>query len=245
MDILIFTISLVASFVFSLGGIGGAIILVPILITLGIPINTARPAGLFYNIVGMTSATVSNIKNKRLDFRQGIPIIISSSLFAIVGAYSSKFINDKVIIILFILFLMISGSLFLFHKKKEGVEYKEKVSFTALFLIGAFAGLLSGILGIGGGGIIAPLMLLTGLDPKKSAVTTAFVVPFSSLSGFLTYWAMGQVDWRLLLTVSTAGIIGATLGTAFMHRRLNSEAVKRILAVMLLLMAGKLFLSVI
>ena len=245
MDILIFTISIVASFVFALGGIGGAIILVPILITIGIPINTARPTGLFYNIVGMTSATVSNIKNKRLNFRQGIPIIISSFLFAVVGAYSSKFINDKIILILFILFLLISGLMFLFHKKKEGVRYKEKASFTALFLIGAFAGLLSGILGIGGGGIISPLMLMTGLDPKKSAVTTAFVVPFSSLSGFLTYWAMGQVDWRLLLIVSTAGVIGATFGTAFMHKKLNSEAVKKILSVMLLLMAGKLLMSVI
>jgi uncharacterized membrane protein YfcA len=113
-----------------------------------------------------------------------------------------------------------------------------------LSVIGAGAGLMSGILGIGGGGIISPLMLMAGFDPKKNAVITAFVVPFSSLSGFLTYWAMGHVDWKLLIIVSVAGYIGALLGTSFMHRKLDSQAVKKILAVILLLMAVKLFFHV-
>ena len=244
MDILIFVISLAASFVFALGGIGGAIVLIPLLISLGIPVNIARPAGLFNNMMSMTGATVSNIKHKRLDIKAGIPIIVTSFIFAIVGAWGSKFISERVILIIFIFFLLFSGFMFLFHKNKGGGSYRTDVPYVSLSVIGAIAGLMSGVLGIGGGGIISPLMLMAGFDPKKSAVITAFVVPFSSLSGFLTYWAMGHIDWKLLIIVSVAGYIGASLGTAFMHKRLDAEAVKKILAVILLLMAVKLLFHV-
>ena len=240
METLIFIISFIASFVFSLGGIGSAVILVPIMISLGIPINSAKPIGLFINTVSMAGASISNIKNKRLDFKMGIPIIIFSFLFAIVGAYISKFIPSNIILMLFIAFLLFSGMMFLFYKKKESEIYRSDIPYAALSLIGAGAGLLSGLLGIGGGSIIAPLMLMLGLNPKKIAAITAFVVPFSSFSGFLTYWAMGSVDWKILAIASVAGIAGATLGTIVMQKRLSSASVKKILAVILLIMAVKL-----
>ncbi|MDD3321613.1 MAG: sulfite exporter TauE/SafE family protein [Paludibacter sp.] len=245
MDYLIAGISFVAAFVFSLGGVGAAIILIPILVSLGIPIGIAKPVGLFYNTVSLTGASISNIKNKRLDFKVGIPIIIFSFIFAIVGAWGSQFFPKKIILILFIGFLLFSGFMFLFHKKKELESYREDRPYFSLSLIGAFAGLLSGLLGVGGGGIISPLMLMLGFNPKKITVITAFVVPFSSFAGFLTYWAMGNVDWRLLIIASSAGIVGATLGTMFMHKNLNPLSVKRILAIILLIMAVKLVWNVI
>lgn len=245
MDYLIAGISFAAAFIFSLGGVGAAIILIPILVSLGIPIGIAKPVGLFYNTVSLTGASISNIKNKRLDFKIGIPIIIFSFLFAIAGAWISQFIPKKIILVLFIGFLLFSGFMFLFHKKKEQKSYREDRPYFALSLIGSFAGLLSGLLGIGGGGIISPLMLILGFNPKKITAITAFVVPFSSLAGFLTYWAMGNVDWRLLTIASTAGIIGATLGTMFMHKNLNPQTVKKILAIILLIMAAKLLLTLI
>ena len=244
MDIIIFAISFVAAFVFALGGVGAAIILVPIMSTLGIPMNVAKPVGLFYNTISLTGASINNIKNKRLDFNVGIPIIISSLLFAILGAYISKFFSTKFIIILFILFLLYASYMFLFHKKKETGTYRDDVPVIKLTLIGSFAGLLSGMLGIGGGNIISPLMLMIGYNPKKIAAITAFVVPFSSFTAFLTYWAMGSVNWRILAIASVAGIIGATLGTIFMQKKLNAGSVKKILAIILLLMAVKLIFKV-
>ncbi len=240
MDALIFGISFVAAFIFALGGVGAAIILIPILVSLGIPINVAKPVGLFYNTVSLTGASIHNIKNKRLDFKIGIPIIISSFVFAIVGAYITKFISANIILYLFIAFLLFSGFMFLFHKKKEGENYREDRPYFKLTLIGSFAGLLSGMLGIGGGGIISPLMLMIGFNPKKIAAITAFVVPFSSFSGFLTYWAIGKINWEILLVASVAGVAGAMLGTIFMQKKLNAKTVKKILAVILLLMAAKL-----
>ncbi len=135
MEILIFFISLVAAFIFSLGGVGAALILIPILISLGIPVNTAKPVGLFYNTISLTGASINNIKNKRLDFKLAIPIIVSSFLFAIVGAYVSHFIPNRIILILFIAFLVFSGFMFLFHKKKEKEEYREDTPVLQLSLI--------------------------------------------------------------------------------------------------------------
>jgi len=240
MEVLIFIIAFIASFVFSLGGIGSAVILVPIMISMGIPINSAKPIGLFINTVSMAGASISNIKHKRLDFKMGIPIIVFSFIFAIVGAYISQFIPSSYILILFIGFLIFSGLMFLFYKKKEVETYRSDVPYVALSLIGGGAGLLSGLLGIGGGSIIAPLMLMLGLNPKKIAAITAFVVPFSSFSGFITYWAMGSVDWKILAIASVAGVAGATLGTAVMQKNLSAASVKKILAVILLIMAVKL-----
>ena len=132
MDILISVISFVAAFIFSLGGVGAAIILIPILVSLGIPINVAKPVGLFYNTVSLTGASINNFKHKRLYFKTGIPIIIASFLFAIVGAYVSKFISNRIILFLFIGFLLFSGFMFLFHKKNNQDNYRNDTPYLRL-----------------------------------------------------------------------------------------------------------------
>ncbi len=243
MDYLIFIISFVASFIFALGGVGTALVMVPILISFGIPINVAKSVALFNNGTSMIGASISNFKNGRLDLKFSIPFIISSILFSIVGAYISKYFPTQTILLIFVVFLIISGFIFLFLGKKEGANYRDDSPFSLLFLVGSFAGILAGLLGIGGGSVISPIMLLLGFNPKKTTTVTAFVIPFSSFSAFLTYWAMGSVDWKLIAIVSVAGIAGAALGTAFMHKRLNPKAVKKVLAFILLGMAIKLIVQ--
>ena len=243
MEYYLAAISFVAAFLFSLGGIGAAIILIPIMHSFGIPLSVAKPVGLFYNTISLTGASINNIRNKRLDFKLGIPIIVFSFLFAIVGAYVSKYIASQVILLMFIAFLVFSGFMFLFFKNNMETTFREDIPYFSLSLIGAVAGLLSGMLGIGGGGIISPLMLMMGFNPKKITTITAFVVPFSSLSGFLTYWTIGSVDWKLLALTSLAGVAGATIGTIFMQKRLNPKVVKKILAVILLIMSVKMGLE--
>ena len=78
MEYYLAAISFFAALIFSLGGVGAAIILIPIMDAFGIPISVAKPVGLFYNTISLTGASINNIKNKRLDFKLGIPIIIFS-----------------------------------------------------------------------------------------------------------------------------------------------------------------------
>jgi len=241
---IIATLSFVASFVFALGGVGTALVIVPILVSFGVPLNVAKSVALFNNGTSMISASVSNFRNGRLDLKFSIPFIISSVLFSIVGAYISKFFPTHVILLIFVVFLIVSGFIFLFLGRKEDAVYRDDSPFVLLFLVGSFAGALAGLIGIGGGSVISPIMLLLGFNPKKTTTVTAFVIPFSSFSAFITYWAMGSVDWTLIAIVSVFGIAGATLGTSFMHKRLNPKAVKKVLAFILLGMAIKLIYQI-
>ncbi len=239
-------LSFVFSFIFALGGVGAAVILVPIMYALGIPINEAKPTGLFINTISMAGATYSNIKQKTLDFSLGMPIIITSLIFAPVGAYASKFISVKIVLWVFIAFLLFSGCIMIFFRaKKYAEQYRDDRPYLILSIIGVVVGFISGLLGVGGGGLISPLLVLLGFNPKKIAAVTAFVVPFSSLTGFITYTIMGHVNVQLLLYVTVSAFVGGYLGTAFMQSKLKPSTVKIFLGIILFIMAIKLLIKLI
>ncbi|NJE01673.1 sulfite exporter TauE/SafE family protein [Thermococcus sp. JdF3] len=232
-------IAFVLSIIFSIGGVGSAIAIVPVMGWLGVPLMTAKPAGLFINTLSMLSATVKNIKAGKLDHRFGLPILVSATLMAPLGAYSGKFIPHRGVLVIFVAFLLYSGTMMLFFRPRArggGNRIAEGS------IIGGIAGFLGGLLGVGGGGIISPALILLGYEPKKVAATTALVVFFSSLSGFLTYWRMGALNWELLLWVSIPAIAGGWLGTHLMHFRMSSEQVKKVIGVIMYVIALKTLL---
>jgi uncharacterized membrane protein YfcA len=59
-----------------------------------------------------------------------------------------------------------------------------------------WAGFIGGMLGLGGGFIIAPILMATGYKTKQAAATTAFVVTFSSFSGYFGHMAQGKMNWK-------------------------------------------------
>jgi len=132
-----------------------------------------------------------------------------------------------------------------FRAGKYGNQYREDRLILAPALVGAAAGYLSGLLGIGGGGLIAPLMIMLGFNPKKVAVITAFVVPFSSFSGLIAYLSMGQINLMLMIPASIAAYLGGSLGTKVMQAKLKPGTVKKFLGVLLLLLALKMGLKLI
>lgn len=241
--LIIVLLSFGLSFIFALGGVGSAVVLIPALSWLGVPFNLARPTGLFVNCVSMLGATYSNIKEKRLDVLLGIPIIISSIVMAPGGAWVGHLIPTRFLLMVFIAFLVFSGSMMLFFKgSKYANQYREDRPFIGPLLVGVLAGFVSGLLGVGGGGIISPLMILQGFNPKKVATVTAFAVPFSSFSAFIAYAVMGSVSLRLLAFAGLAAWGGGYLGTKVMQTKMRPQTVKKILGGALVLIALKLTL---
>lgn len=242
--LLITFFSFLLSFIFALGGVGSAVVLIPTLTWFGVPFALARPTGLFVNTVSMAGATYSNIKAKRLDFKLGIPIILASTIMAPVGAWIGHSIPTGLVMACFIAFLVFSGCMMLlFKKSKYASQYREDRPVAWPAFVGVVAGFFSGLLGVGGGGLISPLMILQGFNPKKVATITAFSVPFSSFSAFVAYAAMGSVSWKILAFAGVAAWAGGYLGTRVMHVKIQPETVKRFLACILLLMAAKLLLQ--
>lgn len=189
-------ISFILSVIFSIGGVGSAIAIVPVMAWLGVPLMTAKPTGLFINTLSMLSATVKNLKHGKLELKLGLPILLVATMVAPLGAYTGKFIPRRYIFLIFMAFLVYSGTMLLFFKPRKRAENGNHLVEGSV--IGGIAGFLGGLLGVGGGGIISPALIMLGYEPKKVAATTALVVFFSSLSGFLTYWGMGTLDLRLL-----------------------------------------------
>lgn len=245
MDVYILTaLAFGLSFIFALGGVGSAVVLVPVIHWFGIPLNEAKPTGLFVNTVSLVGASISNIRKGKLDFTMGLPIITASILFAPVGAYVSTFLAERTVLFIFVGFLFFSGSMMLFFKSgKYKDQFRTDRPLLLLGGIGAVAGFISSLLGVGGGGFISPAMVLSGFNPKKVAVTTAFVVPFSSLAGFIAYWSMGHFNPMVALPVGLAACAGGYLGANVMHARLSPAAVKRFLAVTVLLLGAKMLIG--
>ncbi len=235
-------IAFILSVVFSIGGVGSAIAIVPTMGWLGIPLMTAKPTGLFINTLSMLSATLKNLKHGKLDHRFGLPILLVATAMAPVGAYAGKFIPKVYVLWVFVGFLLYSGTVMIFFKPRR--RPKEGNHIVEGSIIGGIAGFLGGLLGVGGGGIISPALIVLGYEPKKVAATTALVVFFSSLSGFVTYWGMGTLDWMLLLWVSIPAIVGGWVGTHLMHFKMSSEGVKKVIGLIIYAIAFKTLLNV-
>ncbi|GAB4362022.1 MAG: sulfite exporter TauE/SafE family protein [Deltaproteobacteria bacterium] len=234
------------SFLFALGGVGAAVALVPVLHWLGVPFAAARPTGLMVNTVSMTGASYSNIKNRRLDFRVGLPIIVASAALAPVGAWCTTIIPGSAVMVVFAGFLLVSGAMLLFYQGGKYAErYREDCPIAGPAAIGAAAGFLSGLLGVGGGGVISPLLIFMGFHPKKVAAITAFAVPFSSFVGFVAYSMMGTVQWRVLVAASLAAYVGGFLGTGFMQNRLPPGTVRKLLGVVLFGLAARMIVGLV
>ncbi|NDV18253.1 TSUP family transporter [Pseudodesulfovibrio sp. JC047] len=241
LEITISVLSFGLSFLFALGGVGSALVLIPTLTWLGIPLNMARPTSLFVNAVSMMGATYSNIREKRLDYRLGVPIIVSSIALAPIGAWVGCLIPTHLVLILFIGFLIFSGTMMIFFKSsKYADQYREDRPFWGPLMVGIVAGFVSGLLGVGGGGLISPLMIMQGFNPKKITTVTALAIPFSSLSAFVAYAVMGTVSWRLLLFAGMTAWAGGYLGTMVMQQRMRPATVKKFLGCILLLLAFRL-----
>ena len=231
------SIAFILSTVFSMGGAGSGIALIPVLSFLGLDFTAAKAVGLFAGASTTITSSIMNLKRKVLDFSFVWPIALMMMIFAPLGAYCSKFLNDDIVKFLFMLLLFYSASMMMFGKKKPLVDATGKI---ILFLVGTVVGFLAGLLGVGGGNLLIPLLVLLGFEPKKVAITVSFVVPFSALGSFFTYVSYVPLDWYLLGCISLAAIAGGYIGNYLMHYKLDQRQIKKLMAVILYLLAFKL-----
>jgi len=190
-----FFLTLGLSTLFSMGGVGSAIGLVPIFSMMDMPINLAKAIGLFINSASTITASLMNFFRGVLDIKFAIPLIISIVIATPVGAWLSQYIQKEIVEWVLVSFLIISSALLIFSNRETKVVYDKA---WVLYLIGVVVGLISGMIGVGGGSLIMPLLILLGFDAKKAAYAISFVIPFSTLGAFATYLSFVDMDWILL-----------------------------------------------
>lgn len=228
--------------VLTIAGVGSAFIVIPTFYWLGVPLTEAMAIGLLLNAISMAFASANYIRYKLVMFRTAIPIIVLAVVFSPLGAYSTRYFPKNVLILLFVLFLVFAASMMLFYKpkKKTGGQGDGGRELTTGIGLGVGAGYLGGLLGVGGGNFIVPALVWLGVDPKKASATTAFIVVFSSLSGFFGHAAMGSINWHLLTFATIGSVAGAVVGSWLMHKKLDAGQVKKVIGIVLYAIAAKM-----
>jgi uncharacterized membrane protein YfcA len=235
MDFLLyFGITFILSTLFAMAGAGSGIALIPVLHMMGIDFNLAKAVGLFTGFTTTVTSSVMNFRRQVLDVRFALPLAVTMLLFAPLGAQLSRFVDVTLVKGLFVLFLLFSATMMMFFRKEAKARYDRP---WVLTFLGAVVGLVSGLLGVGGGNLLLPLLVLLGFAPKKVAVAVSFVVPFSAFTSFLSYASFVSIDWALLVSCAAGAVAGGYTGNYLMHFKLSQAQIKKIIALILYLLA--------
>ena len=240
-----YLIAAVVTFLFTtvltIAGVGAAFILIPIFLALNIPLLSAMSTALLLNSIAMIFASISYARDRLIVWKTALPILLVATVLSPLGARTAEHLPRNVLLWLFVGFLVFAGSMMLFYEAKAKEEESNNKKLIGYGVgVGGVAGYLGGLLGVGGGNFIVPVLVWLGFDPKKASATTAFVVIFSSLSGFLGHATTGNMDLYLLLLCAVGSISGAILGAYLMRKKLSRKQVKLAIGLILYIIAAKM-----
>jgi uncharacterized membrane protein YfcA len=228
-------------------GLGGAIIYTPLFFWIGFPLLSAIPMALLLNVITTSSASINYLKQNLVDKKVAFPMILFSIAGAFFGSYLAHIIETRYIIILLSIVLLIAAFRMLFFNNISWslgmVDKKKMIAAGCAFFIGS----ISSLVGIGGGTFIVPLLLVLGYKIKNAVATSAFIITFMSLSGFLGYLSFGfkSLDLKLIFYAGMGAFIGAQIGSKLIFKHISSIAINRIFAIILFLITGKLLYGLI
>ncbi|PTX43418.1 hypothetical protein C8P64_1945 [Christiangramia gaetbulicola] len=236
--------ALLIGVVLGLIGGGGSILTVPVLVYM-MAINPVTATAYSLFIVGSSSLMGAgrNLQKGLVGFKTAlifaIPAVITvfstrkflvpalpEELFEVGGFMVTRDIG----IMLFFAILMLFASISMIYDKKELLEKKQEkkpVNFFLLGALGILTGLITGIVGAGGGFIIIPiLVLLAGLPMKKAVGTSLLIIAINSLLGFLGDLGHQEIDWPFLLIFTAIAISGIFLGV-YLNKFFDGKKLKK------------------
>jgi len=194
-------------------GIGGGMILVPILLVLGFDTKDAIGISIIQMVFSSIYGSYLNHKKGSLIIGEGIFVGLGGFLGGYIGGYVTQFISDMVLQFLFLGILIFALFRLSFSKDNEEEEETKTLNRALLFGIGLGIGIFSITLGIGGSIILTPLLVGVLHYPIKKAVSAGlFFVVFSSIAGLISRLSTGTIDFSNGLIVGCASLLGVTLG---------------------------------
>jgi len=198
----------------SIIGLGGGIIIVPVLTFFGFSPALAASNSIFAVFSNAIASSISYAKQRRIEYSIGLKLGLLSIPGTVVGALISSEITPSLFKILFAL-ILISASVYIFSKRKiEPKKYNISKQIMILAIGASFvAGIMSGLFGVGGGIIFVPLMVIAmGLSMKNAAPTSQFILLFASGSALVTHTLLGHPDFYQALLLATGAFVGGLVG---------------------------------
>lgn len=221
-----------------LGG-GGSILTVPMLVyVLHIDAKQSIASSLF--VVGVTSlvGTIAHARAGRVRWKVGLLFGVAGMLGATLGGQVAASIAGPVLLVLFAgIMLATAGAMMRGRREPTGACAPRDLPVARAAGIGASVGVLSGLVGAGGGFLVVPaLALVGGLSMGDAVGTSLLVIAMQSLAGFARHAAHTPLDWTLLGVVTVAAILGSLAGARFASK-LSPATMRRAFAWLVLGMA--------
>ncbi|GAB4367763.1 MAG: sulfite exporter TauE/SafE family protein [Calditrichia bacterium] len=241
------------SVVLSMVGLGGGAFYVPILLALGYGFPEASSTSLFLIMVTGLSAFSRFQKAKLVDWQLALVMDLFTDIGAFVGGYTAFHFNDRYLKIGFGILLVLAAYFILRMQKqaktssgprtgfgywqREFGDYRYSILVPAVIPITFIIGYASGMLGVAGGLLKIPIMVLWfGVPAKVAVATSSLMVGLTGLLGFGGHLFTGKIDWLLAIgtaiVVFTGGQIGAQISI-----QLPEKKIKKVLAVVFFLLA--------
>jgi len=233
---IIFSISLV----FSMFGKGGGEFYLPTIISiLGIPFYTAAGTSVFLILMqSISMMLVYHLRNKLIDWKLAFSLVATIASMSFLGGFFSYDISAVLLKVLFAVFLLVSAYFMLREKKvvvkkqRFGVWHREfgDTSYDIHLLLVlppvAAISLVVGMIGISGGGLIVPIIILLGGVPLRVAMgTNTFLIFASSSMSFFGHALRGGVDWKLSMIFGLTVIAGSQVGSR-VHTNIKEQHLK-------------------
>ena len=241
---------LVTAISYSSVGFGGGSTYLALLLIWKIPYFVFPVVALCCNIIVVSGNCFNYIKAGNLNLKILLPYLFGSVPLAYIGG--SLLIEKKQFEILLFLVLLVAGILLLsnFKSYDEIKENYNKLPISISVLIGGILGFISGVVGIGGGIFLSPILfLLRVAKPKHIVTTTSLFILINSISGIIGQLSKNSVFievqnyWFLLLTVLIGGQIGNFLNLKIFPTRLLALITACLVIFVAIRMAIKLFLN--
>ncbi len=219
-----------------LGG-GGSILTLPILVyVLHLEAKPAVATSLL--VVGITSlsALVPHARAGRVQVRIGLAFGAASMTGAFLGGKVAHYLPSKALLVTFAVVMLVTGLAMM--RPRPQAKAPAARPWGRIAVVGLGVGLLTGVLGAGGGFVIVPaLALLCGLEMPAAVATSLFVITINSFAGFAGYWGAVAIDWRLAGMVTGAAVVGSVVG-AIMASKVKPEHLRGAFAWLVLAMAA-------
>jgi uncharacterized membrane protein YfcA len=221
------------AFVYASVGFGGGSSYLAILAIYALPFKEMRMIALICNIIVVTGGVIVFIRNKQFEAKKIIPLALVSVPMAFLGA-KMKLSEDMFFIILGCS-LLVASILLWIKTRKDEVIVEAKQNYVRDGALGGAIGFLSGLVGIGGGIFLSPVLNLMKWDTSKKIAATAsmfiLVNSVSGLAGQLSELPEG-IDYQRIVILCCAVFVGGQLGSRMGAMKFNLQTVKRVTAVL-------------
>jgi uncharacterized protein len=220
-----------------LGG-GGSILTVPILTYVAdMDPRNAIAAALFVVAVTSAASVVVHARAGRVMWRTGLMFGAAGMAGAYLGGRLAVFIPPRALMIGFGVMMVATAVAMLRPKREQAGEPSSELRFSKTIVDGFVIGCVTGLIGVGGGFLIVPALVLLGRIPMERAVgTSLLVIAMNSLSGLAGQLEHAKIDWTLALPVTAVAVVGSIAGGR-LAGRMSPTVLRRAFGVLVVLVA--------